>query len=72
MHVSCTLKIVNNFHKMSGLQNVPKIINLLVVSKSGLEHFFQFFDIGWSTLDITDVQIDGSSDFRFNIWKLFR
>ena len=26
--------------------------NLLLVSKSSLEHFFQFFDIGWSTLDI--------------------
>jgi hypothetical protein len=26
--------------------------NLLVYSKSGLEPFFKFFDIGWSTLDI--------------------
>jgi hypothetical protein len=26
--------------------------SLLVYSKSGLEPFFQFFDIGWSTLDI--------------------
>ena len=28
--------------------------NLLVVSKSGLKHFFQLFDIWWSTFDITD------------------
>ena len=28
--------------------------NLLVVSKSIMEPFFQFFDIGWSTLDIMD------------------
>ena len=28
--------------------------NLLVVSKSGLKHFFQFFDIWWSIFDITD------------------
>ena len=38
-------------------QMVPKTIgpqNLLVVSKSIMEPFFQFFDIGWSTLDIMD------------------
>ena len=28
--------------------------NLLVVSKSIMEPFFQFFEIGWSTLDIMD------------------
>jgi hypothetical protein len=28
--------------------------NLLVVSKSGLKHFYQFFDIWWSTFDITE------------------
>jgi hypothetical protein len=28
--------------------------NLLVYSKCGLKHFFQFFDIWWSTFDITD------------------
>ena len=28
--------------------------NLLVYSKCGLKHFFQFFDILWSTFDITD------------------
>ena len=38
-------------------QMVPKTIgpqNLLVVSKSDLKHFLQFFDIWWSTFDITD------------------
>ena len=28
--------------------------NLLVLSKSSLEHFFQFFDIWWPTFGITD------------------
>ena len=30
------------------------IKNLLVVSKSSLKHFLQFFEIWWSTFNITD------------------